>query len=249
MNFYTHMDSKFLTEQFLPVVENPDEIEFVLLSSEVKSRDELKNVQPLESLVPPAYVINTLESSKKQYKTMYSTFLSAAENEYKLAIITKALVDNPKMSVVFVCSPDEDEYGYAKLLVREMEMKFGLPSTPAKKVVKMLKDGKAKKLKFEDTSDVEATVNMRIEALRAVGVDQEPAEFEQALIDLNHELQELSKKELRTVAKKMGAKVDKGMGPGKLRDKILKQEAKRLAKEKKKEAKAEKKKKDAKDKA
>lgn len=216
MGMIMRMHSKTLLKKFLPSV-NPAEFQFVIISQDVETKDELPNVKALPILMPPAKLIRiAINDDKKSFKKAYLQYMQHPDIEALITILVKAAVkDNCKL--VLLCSKSEDEFNYLEYLCEYIEQVFKLKTYSFKEYEK----DTAKALEIKNLDEVEKILTKKFEKLEQRSLEIKEHREEQA-DKLRKELKKYGRKELRKFAKMKNIKVKKDMEKGDLIKKIIK---------------------------
>lgn len=194
------MDSKEFLKKFIKKY-NHKKYTFFLISEDVKTSGDYDNVYLLKALIPPPNVVSEFVNKgySKKYKEKYLQYLTMPKVEMFLTIIVKFAVMD-KRDVVLLCSDNETQYKYLKLISVYLENVYNVNTCSyseydknpeksvayksKKQVLKILE----KKLSNIKASDMKTSVNLKVFKKR---------------------LQSLSKKELKSYCKERGISIKK----------------------------------------
>lgn len=214
MGVIIRMDSKKFLKDFREKF-NTEEYQYILISELITTKGDLKNVQPIQRLMPPPKIASRyVEGDKKSYEKAYLEYLQIPEIDAMVTIIVKAAIQND-MKIVLICSKSEDEFDYLKHICQYIEAIYKMKTYTYKEYAK--DPEKANKLKNKD--EINKIVSKKLERMNKEGVDLDPANKKERYIK---ELKKLGKKGMKKLAKSRGIK---------LKDDLEKDEmAKKLAK-------------------
>lgn len=194
------------------------EYQYLLISTDIETSGEYKNVMRMNQLIPNAYIMQfMMDDAKKQYKFEYFSFLLRDEIRALVTIIMKSVVEN-NFKIVLLCSEEEKEYGYVKLLRKFIEKEYNFPTYTYKKYCKCREKGEFKEVKDLDTVKQQVKDEIkRIEKLSiAVGGD-----VSGKIKKAKKQLDKMSKKDMKAFCKAKGYKKYKDLNEKQLRKYIL----------------------------
>lgn len=201
----------------------PNEIhsdyQFLLVSTDIETTGEHKNVMKMKELIPNGYIMEYfMDKAQKQYKFEYENFLRRDEIRSIITVIMKTVIEN-KFKVVLMCSEEEKEYEYIKMIRKFIEKEYDFPTYTYKKYCKARDKGEFKEIKNLDkvTKQVASEIE-RINKLN-IAIGGSDAKLDKA----KKQLDKMSKKDMKKFCKAKGFKKYKDLGEKELRKYILKQ--------------------------
>ena len=131
------MDSITFLNAMMENKENPDKFTFLVISRDIKTNGENKNVYPLDKLIPTPQVITTFidEGYSDKYIKKYIKYLQTHNCRMLLATIAKMVVGEGT-NVVLICSEHETQYKYIDLIAKYLKKVYGIKACSYKKFVK-----------------------------------------------------------------------------------------------------------------
>ena len=177
---------------------------FVLISSDIKTKRKYKNVYPLKALIPPSKALSCMMNGndEHEYKIKYFKHLAKPTVEIYLTTIVKlAVIENT--NVVLMCSKHEDEFKYMDLIKDYLESIYKVKVYSYKEFKKNPEKCDSGKKKYDK---IEKILSMKIEQAAHC---EEPFEIEPSFVLAK--LDKMKHKELVKTAKMYGCKVDKDM--------------------------------------
>ena len=199
----------------------PNEIhsdyQYLLVSTDIETTGEHKNVMQMKQLIPNGYIMEYfMDKSMKQYKFEYENFLLRDEIRSLITVIMKTVVEN-KFKVILMCSEEEKEYGYIKMIRKFIEKEYGFPTYTYKKYCKAREKGEFKEVKNLDK--IEKQIKSEIERINklSIAIGGEDAKFKKA----KKQLEKMSKKDMKKFCKAKGYKKYKDLDEKELRKFIL----------------------------
>ena len=162
---------------------------FLLISEDIKTSNQYKNVYSIPSLIPPPNVVSTFvsEGYTGKYVKKYLDYIQTPRVEAMITIAVKlAIIDNS--NVILICSKAEDEFKYIDIICQYIENVYGVKTCTYKKY-------KKNPAKYEDVSDkIKKKVGKILE--KKIGEIQDI------------ESMKPSKKQVREMVKSIGGKKD-----------------------------------------
>lgn len=193
--------------------------QFLLVSTDIETTGEYKNVMKLKQLIPSGYIMEYfMDNAKKQYKFEYENFLRREEFRSIITVIVKTAVEK-NFKVVLMCSEEEKEYEYIKMIRKFIEKEYGFPTYTYKKYCKAREKGEFKEVKNLDK--IKAQVASEIERINKLNIavgGEDKKKVEKA----KKQLEKMSKKEMKEFCKAKGFKKYKGLDEKELRKYIVK---------------------------
>lgn len=107
---------------------------FLLISEDIKTNNQHKNVYAIPSLIPTPNIISTFiqEGYSANYIKKYLDYIQTPRVEAYITIAVKlALIDNA--NVVLICSKAEDEFKYIDIICQYIENVYGVKTYSYKK--------------------------------------------------------------------------------------------------------------------
>lgn len=112
-----------------------DNFNFILVSKNIKNTGDFKNVSSLVSLMPPPQIMHEyINGDISKFRERYFSYLTTPICSSLIAVLVKLLVE--KSNVVILCSEEEKEYGYIKMISQYIEKVYGIDSMKAKEYIK-----------------------------------------------------------------------------------------------------------------
>jgi hypothetical protein len=191
------MNSKELFNSFSKKY-NFKEFNFVVVSADIKSTHKHRNVYVVKKLLPPtkclSYIMNGMNGGDfNKYREKYFKYLSEPDAEIYITTLVKLCVAEDT-NVVLLCSEDELELYYMKLLTEYIENVYRVKIYPYKKFKKSKKCNSAKNKK-----KTMMIIQNKMDLIRmSDGVLEPDSEF------MASKLNAMKKKELRQLMKNMG---------------------------------------------
>lgn len=215
MGLIMKMDSKKFINKFLKEF-NPEEFQFLLISENITTNNEHKNVMALPALIPPVNIssIYVNEGFSKEYKKKYLEYLKKENIKALVTIIVNAAVIQ-NLNVVLLCSKSESEFKYLDMICEFIEAEYKMKTYSYKK---FSKDPK-KSMQIDNKEKVSNILFKNIEKLKESG-----ANFDSKINEskLEKKLNKLDKKELVKYCKYKNIKVNKGASKKDIIKKIVK---------------------------
>lgn len=218
MGVIIRMNSKTFHEKFLKN-EDVEDFQFVVISQDIKTEGKVSNVKAIPRLVPPAPLAQILiNEGEEEFGARYLKYLSAFQIEQFLTIIAAAAVDPEGLKIVLLCSEQEEEFLYIRLICEYLEEVYKIPTFSYKKYAKDPK-------KALDESNLKEAREIVERKRKELAEDQPDFDTNVDKKKLKEELSELDKKALRKLAKKKDIKIDDDMGKKDIIKKIIKKMA------------------------
>lgn len=131
------MDSITFLNKMMSDKHNPDKFIFLVVSKDISTNGENKNVYPLDKLLPKPQVLTEFIDNgyTKKYAKGYMKYLKEHNNRMLLATIAK-IVTVEETNVVMLCSEHESQYMYIDLITKYLEKVYGIKSCSYKKFMK-----------------------------------------------------------------------------------------------------------------
>lgn len=195
-----------------------DNFQYLLVSTDIETVGEYKNVMKMPQLIPNAMIMEYFMSKeKKMYKFEYNNFLRREEIRAIITTIMSAAVNN-KFDIILLCSEEEDEYGYVKMIRKFIETEYNFPTYSYKKFCKA-RDTKSF-IEVEDIEKVKDQVVLEVERIKqlniSLGVDGDKITKAKDMIN------DMSKKKMVKFCKAKGYKKYKDLEEKELRKYIIK---------------------------
>lgn len=208
-------------EFFTKFIENEvhSEYQYLLVSTDIDTSGEYKNIMKMKDLIPNGYIMEYFMSDEfKQYKFEYENFLRREEIRSIITVIMKTVVDN-NFKVVLMCSEEEKEYKYIKMIRKFIEKEYGFPTYTYKKYCKCRENNEFKEVKNLDK--IKKQVAKEIERINKlnIAIGREDNKLDKA----KKQLEKMSKKDMKKFCKAKGFKKYKDLDEKELRKYIMKQ--------------------------
>lgn len=214
MGVIIKMDSKKFIKKFLEE-QNPNEFQFILISENITTRDEFKNVKSLPRLLPPPPVAAELvNKDMKTFKKLYLDYIKIPEIEALISIMVQAAVVND-LKLVLLCSQSESEYEYIDAICDYIEAVYGLETYSYKEY----KSDPEKAGKVKNKEELVTLLNKKFKKMEQnkTRIDEKPNAKA-----LKKELKEFGRKDLLKLAKSKKVKVKKDADKKDIIKKIVK---------------------------
>lgn len=142
------------------------DFQFLLVSTDINSAEEFKNVTVMKNLIPTSWIIQEhLSDNKKVYKRMYEEFLDRPENRFMITTMIKTIFEH-NFKLILLYSEEESEYYYVKLIRKYIEKYYGVPTYTYKDFLEARKNNVWKECK--DPVATLEQVNKEIEYVMAL---------------------------------------------------------------------------------
>lgn len=178
--------------------------QYLLLSTDIQTSKEFKNVMEFPRLIPDGCILEFFMSKeKKQYKHEYKNFLMRDEIRAFITVMMKSVVVNG-FKLVLLCSEEEGEYKFIKMIREFIEEEYDFPTYTYKKYCKARENDD-----FREIKDLPGIVKQ---------IDKEVKRIEKLQIQIGEEdkvekamkaLDKMGKKEMREFCKQKGYKKKK----------------------------------------
>lgn len=207
------MNSKEFSKKFLKKYDQKD-FQFIVISENIKDNKQDSNVISFPRLIPPSSVISKfIDGDMESYKSMYLKYLQSESIDSLISIIVKGcVVDNFK--IILLCTEEEDEYNYLKLICKYIETVYNIKTFSFKQ---FNKDPEVVSCKGKKLEQVKKIVGAKINNIKTKGID-----INEDNENIKDKLKKLSKDELYKLAKSRKIKVKKDMGKKEIIKKIIK---------------------------
>lgn len=131
------MDSITFLNKMMKDKHNPDKFNFLVVSKDISTNGDNKNVYVLDKLLPKPQVLTEFidQGFTKKYAKKYMNQLEEHNNKILLATIAK-IVTVEETNVVMLCSEHESQYMYIDLITKYLEKVYGVKSCTYKKFMK-----------------------------------------------------------------------------------------------------------------
>lgn len=215
MGLIMKMNSKTFINKFLKEYD-PQDFQFLLVSENITSNGEHKNVMGLKALIPPVNIASIFvnEGTSKDYKKKYLDYIKKDNIRSLITIIVNAAVIQ-NLNVVLICSKSEDEFGYLDMICEFIEAEYKLKTYSFKKFHK----DPEKAMQIDNREKVSNILFKQMEKLKESGISLDSKVDPEKL---QKKLQKLDKDELLKYCKYKNIKVDKDDGKKKIIKKIIK---------------------------
>ena len=111
---------------------------FLLISEDIKTTNQYKNVYAIPSLIPPPNIISdyiTGDGYSEKYIKNYLDYIQTPRVEAMITVAVKlAIIDNA--NVVLICSKAENEFKYIDIICQYIENIYGVKTYSYKKYKK-----------------------------------------------------------------------------------------------------------------
>ena len=110
---------------------------FLLISEDIKTTNQYRNVYPIPSLLPPPNIISDFiqVGYSEKYIKNYLDYISTPRVEAMITIAVKlAIIDNA--NVILICSKAEDEFKYIDIICQYIENIYNVKTYSYKKYKK-----------------------------------------------------------------------------------------------------------------
>lgn len=178
--------------------------QYLLLSTDIQTTKEFKNVMEFPRLIPDGCILEYFMSKEmKQYKHEYYSFLMRDEIRAFITVMMKSVIDNG-FKLVLLCSEEENEYKFIKMLRKFIEKEYNFPTYNYKKYCKARKEDSFKDI--EDLEGIKKQIKKEVERIEKLKINVgEEDKVDKAMKALD----KMSKKELRQFCEKKGYKKKK----------------------------------------
>ena len=178
--------------------------QYLLLSTDIQTSKEFKNVMEYPRFIPEGAILEFFMSNEmKQYKHEYKNFLMRDEIRAFITVMMKSVIVNG-FTLVLLCSEEENEYKFIKMIRKFIEEEYDFPTYTYKKYCKARENND-----FKEIKDLPGIVKQ---------IDKEVKRIEKLRIQIGEEdkvekamkaLENMSKKEMKAFCKKKGYKKKK----------------------------------------
>lgn len=142
------------------------DFQFLVISTDISSAEEFKNVTVMKNLIPTSWIIQEhLSDNKKNYKRLYEEFLDRPENRFMITTMIKTIFEH-NFKLILLYSDEESEYYYIKLIRKYIEKYYGVPTYNYKEFLDARKNDQWKVCK--DPKSTLEQVNKEIEYVMAL---------------------------------------------------------------------------------
>lgn len=194
--------------------------QFLLISTDIETSGEHKNVMKMKELIPNGYIMeHFMSGEKKQYAAEYESFLRRDGIRALITVMMKTVIQN-KFKVILLCSEEEKEYKYIKMIRKFIEEEYDFPTYTYKKYCKCREEGGFKEVKNLDK--ITKQVNKEIERINKLNIAVGGADA-QKMEKAKKQLEKMSKKDMKKFCKAKGFKKYKDLDEKELRKYIMKQ--------------------------
>lgn len=178
--------------------------QYLLLSTDIQTTKEFTNVMEFPRLIPDGFILEYFMSKEmKQYKHEYYNFLMRDEIRAFITVMMKSVIDNG-FKLVLLCSEEENEYKFIKMIRKFIEQEYNFPTYNYKKYCKARKDDNFKEIK--DLEGIKKQIKKEIERIEKLKINVgEEDKVDKAMKALD----KMSKKELKKFCEKKGYKKKK----------------------------------------
>lgn len=110
---------------------------FLLISEDIKTTNQYKNVYAIPSLIPPPNIISDFiqVGYSEKYIKNYLDYISTPRVEAMITVAVKlAIIDNA--NVILICSKSENEFKYINIICQYIENIYGVKTYSYKKYKK-----------------------------------------------------------------------------------------------------------------
>ncbi|MDD3172230.1 MAG: hypothetical protein PHF63_00950 [Herbinix sp.] len=210
------MSSKEFVKKFCQK-EDPSKLkqfQFILISENIRTEGRYKNLDAAKALLPPPHILHEFVENgySKEYKEKYTEYLNSVELQPIIWAIVKMLIGNN--NVVLMCSEDEMEYKYLKLILKYLKKKYFIEGYSYKE--------------FKDTNkpnsivDPKKTLRVVYKVYHTLETKGDPTMYATPnLKKIKKKLSALSHKDIKKMAKKKGIKKYDELDKDELVDKIM----------------------------
>ncbi|MMZ42142.1 hypothetical protein D1872_36610 [compost metagenome] len=218
MGVIIRMNGKTFQEEFRKN-EDVNDFQYVVISQNITTEEKFKNVKAIPRLVPPPTVVSQLiDGGEAEYRSAFLKFAKDELIEPFITIIVRSALHKDNLKIVLLCSEEEDQFNYLKLLCEYIEEVYKLKTYSYKKYKK---DPKAAE-QIKNLEQVTEIVGRKIKEMEKDGVDLTTSVNKSKIID---DLKTMGNKKLRKLAEKNGIKFDEDTS----RKKIIKKLTKKIA--------------------
>lgn len=178
--------------------------QFLLPSTDIETTNEFKNVFVFPKLVPDGYILEFFMSDEmKQYKHEYRNLLMRDEIRAFITVMMKSVVING-FKLVLLCSEEENEYKFIKMIRKFIEEEYGFPTYTYKKYCKARENNDFKEIK--DLPGIVKQIEKEIKRIQKLQIQiGEEDKLQKAMKALDN----MDKKEMREFCKQKGYKKKK----------------------------------------
>lgn len=214
MGVIIRTDGKQLVKKVLTKHDHK-KFQYLIISEDIETLGKRKNVMSLNKLMPPPNVVAAFvrDGYCKDYKAKYLEYLKRDEVNSVVAVIVKAVLTD--LNIILVCSNDEKEYKYLKLLGDFIESEYRV------KVIsyKEYDENPEKAEKIKNKEEVTKILNKKMEKFKGSNLTLD-ARFDSKRFKTM--LSKLDKKELKAFCKSKKIKIDNDMSKEDIIKKITK---------------------------
>ena len=178
--------------------------QYLLLSTDIRTSKEFKNVMEFPRLIPDGCILEFyMSKEKKQYKHEYKNFLMRDEIRAFITVMMKSVVCNG-FKLVLLCSEEESEYKFIKMIRQFIEEEYDFPTYTYKKYCKARDNDDFVPIK--DLAGIEKQIDKEVKRIEKLQIQiGEEDKVEKAMKALD----KMGKKEMRAFCKQKGYKKKK----------------------------------------
>lgn len=208
------MNSKELLTKFITKYDYR-RYNFLLISENVKSNGQHKNVYSIPSLIPPPNIISTFitEGYGKTYANNYIDYISTPRVESMITIAVK-LATMDKSNVIFLCSKDEEECKYMHLISQYIQTTYKVPTFTFEQYNKNPK-------KCEMASEKINKKTIKILEKKISAIKNVEKEAKKSVKNFKEYVKKLDKDDLKALSKQLHITDYKKYSTKKLRKKVI----------------------------
>lgn len=178
--------------------------QYLLLSTDIQTTKEFKNVMEYPVLIPGGAILEFfLCKEMKQFKHEYKNFLMRDEIRAFITVMMKSVVMNG-FKLVLLCSEEENEYKFIKLIRKFIEEEYDFPTYTYKKYCKARENDDFKEIK--DLPGIVKQIDKEVKRIEKLKIQiGEEDKYEKAMKALD----KMSKKDMKEFCKQKGYKKKK----------------------------------------
>lgn len=210
------MDSKEFLKKFCKSYDYRN-FQFILISQNIKSEKKYKEAYQLDALMPSTITLASIihNGDTKTFKAKYSAQLLSEKCDGLITLMMKLLIKDGK-NIVLMCTPEEMEYGYMKMLKKYIESVYKVKVFKFKEFDKLARTD-------EDVESVSSSKSEKIlkKKLKTLNKNVVLGESQNRKI-VKDKLGEMKRSELKAYAEDRGLRLAEDEGKKDIISRILK---------------------------